>query len=384
MAEPRTAAVPRTRIRVAHLTSAHSRADVRIFLKECRSLAAAGFEVFLVVADGQGAASVEGVNIVDVGARSRSRTGRALSTARRVFAAAQRLRADICHFHDPELMPWGLLLRLAGSQVVYDAHENLPDDVLSKHYLPSAMLRPVSYIAGRLELIGSKRLNAVVAATPDILQRFQATPTLAAGVYNFPLAAELLSMGEWDSRCAQACYVGGISANRGIREIAAAADRCQTRIILAGPFWDGLTYDQASALPGWSRVEYRGVIPRAGVAEVMARSRVGIVTLLPTASHLNSLPTKLFEYMSAGLAVVASNFALWREIVAETGSGLCVDPRDPAAIAEAIDRLAGDTQFGAECGRNGVRAVAGRFNWATQAQKLLALYEQLQRRRKQS
>lgn len=371
-------------MRVAHLTSAHARNDVRIFLKECRSLAAAGFDVTLIVADGRGAAVVDGVSVVDVGARSGGRVGRALGTAARVFAAAQRLHADICHFHDPELLPWGLLLRAAGARVVYDAHENLPDDVLSKHYLPRVLLKPLSLIIGRCELLGARGMNGIVAATPDILQRFQRLPTLTAGIYNFPLDTELLQDGNWEGRQAQACYIGGISVNRGVRELAAAATRCQTKIVLAGPLWDGLTAQQAAGLEGWERIEYRGVIPRQEVADLMGRSRVGIVTFLPTVSHVNALPNKLFEYMSAGIPVVASDFPQWREIVTTSGAGLCVDPTDPRAIAAAVDRLAGDPVFGAQCGRNGARAVAEQFNWSTQARKLLALYQRLQSHRKES
>ena len=369
------------RVRVAHLTSVHARRDTRIFLKECRSLVAADFEVFLIVADGEGPAVVDGVQIVDVGLRAPRRAARALVTAAHVFAAAQRVRADIYHFHDPELLPWGLLLRLSGKRVVYDAHEHLPHDVLSKRYLPAGLLKPISLIAGSCELLAARGLSAVVAATPDILQRFQGSPLASIGVYNFPLTEELLSGGDWNDRQVQACYVGGISLNRGVREVAAAAGLCRARIVLAGPLWDGLTQEQLAAMPGWSRINYRGVLSRTGVADVMASSRVGIVTLLPTTSHLNSLPTKLFEYMSAGMAVVASDFPLWRKIVSETGSGLCIDPTDPAAIATAVDRLVSDTEFGAACGRNGARAVTTEFNWSAQASKLLQLYRQLQPQR---
>ena len=92
----------------------------------------------------------------------------------------------------------------------------------------------------------------------------------------------------------------------------------------------------------------------------------------------------MFEYMSAGVPIVASDFSLWREIVVGTGSGLCVDPADPAAIAAAIDRLAGDAELGVRCGTNGARAIAGEFNWSAQARKLLKLYGHLQRQRKES
>ena len=373
-------------VRVAHLTSAHSRGDVRIFLKECRSLAAAGFEVFLIVADGQGPALIDGVHIVDVGAKAGGRASRALRTAARVFAVARQLRADICHFHDPELLPWGLLLRLTGARVVYDAHEHVAHDILTKHYLPlpAALLRPLSFIVGRCELLAARGMNAIVAATPEILERFSKLPALSAGIYNFPLTEELLHNGSWDSRPQQACYIGGISVNRGVREMVAAAERCRTRIVLAGPLWDGLTADQACALPGWERIHYRGVISRHQVADLMGSSRVGIVTFLPVVNHVNALPNKLFEYMSAGLPVVASDFPLWRQIVTETGSGLCVDPSDPAAIAEAVDRLAGDAEFAAACGRNGARAVAGEFNWSAQAGRLVGLYQNLQQQREQT
>jgi len=373
-------------VRVAHLTSAHARSDVRIFLKECRSLAAAGFEVFLIVADGQGPALVDGVHVVDVGPRSGGRASRALLTAARVFAAAQHLRADICHFHDPELLPWGLLLRLSGAKVVYDAHEHVAHDILTKHYLPlpGALLRPLSLVVGRCELLGARGLDAIVAATPEILERFRRLPALSEGIYNFPLGEELLRSGGWDSRRLQACYIGGISINRGVREIVQAAAHCRTRIVLAGPLWDGLTAQQAAALPGWSHVSYRGVLPRAEVADVMGGSRVGIVTFLPVVNHVNALPNKLFEYMSAGIPVVASDFPLWREIVTATGSGLCVDPCDPLAIAQAVDRLAGDEEFGEACGRNGARAVAGEFNWSAQATKLIHLYEHLQQQRRRA
>ena len=116
----------------------------------------------------------------------------------------------------------------------------------------------------------------------------------------------------------------------------------------------------------------------------LGRSRVGLVTLLPTPAHLKTLPIKMFEYMSAGVPIVASDFPLWREIVVGTGSGLCVDPTDPAAIAAAVDRLAEDAELGVACRRNGVRAVAGEFNWSAQARNLLKLYEHLQRQRKES
>ncbi len=364
-------------LRIAHLTSAHSRNDVRVFLKECRSLAKLGHEVTLVVIDGRGSSSVDGVRVVDAGRRAGHRLGRAISGAARVFMAARRLRSDLYHIHDPELIPWGLLLRATGAKVIYDAHEHVPEDILSKHYLPAPLVKPLARVLGAFELGAAKRMSGVVAATPHIADRFRARCRMVEGVYNFPLADELARAAPWQARARQACYVGGVSVNRGIREVAQAARLCRSKVVVAGPLWDGLDPQKVAEIPGWGQLCYVGQLSREKVADVMAQSRVGVVTFLAIESHRNALPNKLFEYMSAGIPVVASNFPLWREIVDETGSGLCVDPGDPEAIAAAIDELVENETLARQCGANGIKAVAGKFNWGTQERKLSQLYDRV-------
>jgi glycosyltransferase involved in cell wall biosynthesis len=364
-------------MKVVHMTSVHARNDVRILLKECASLQSAGHDVRLLVADGQGDGTASSVRIIDVGLRSRRRLARASLTGWRMYRAARRQRADVYHLHDPELLPWAVLLRMAGYRVVYDAHEHLADDILAKPYLSAWMMRMLVATAAPGELFMARRMSAVVAATPAILKRFSERARISVGVYNFPLEHELTRGGAWSYRKPQACYVGGVSVSRGVRELIMAAQFARTRIVIAGPLWDGLTEQTLSSVPGWNKVSYVGSLGRQVVGELMASSRVGLVTFLPTRSHVDSMPNKLFEYMSAGIPVVASNFPLWQSVVDRTGSGLCIDPTDPQAIAEAIDRLAEDDEFAARCGRNGMRAVTETYNWNGQAAKLIALYGQL-------
>jgi glycosyltransferase involved in cell wall biosynthesis len=364
-------------MKVVHMTSVHARDDVRILLKECASLQAAGHDVGLLVADGQGDGSMRGVRITDVGLRKPRRLARALRTGANMYVAARRQRADVYHLHDPELLPWALLLRIAGHRVVYDAHEHLADDILGKPYLSTWMMRVLLATAAPSELFMARRMSAVVAATPAILERFAGRARISIGVYNFPLEHELMRDGAWGERKAQACYVGGVSISRGITELIMAAKFARTRIVIAGPLWDGLTVERLSSIPGWNSVLYVRSLGRQAVGELMASSRVGVVTFLPTRNHVDSMPNKLFEYMSAGIPVVASNFPLWKSVIEQTGSGLCIDPTDPKAIAAAIDTLAADDELAARCGRNGVRAVTETFNWNGQASKLVALYGQL-------
>src|SRR4249919_2675176 len=96
--------------RVVHLTSVHRPDDVRIFRKECRTLAAAGYEVVLV-ASGAGGSTVDGVRFHPI-KRSSSRAARLVLGWGRILAAALSERGALYHLHDPELLPVGLMLRL--------------------------------------------------------------------------------------------------------------------------------------------------------------------------------------------------------------------------------------------------------------------------------
>ncbi|MGH8855476.1 MAG: glycosyltransferase, partial [Telluria sp.] len=172
------------------------------------------------------------------------------------------------------------------------------------------------------------------------------------------------------------CYVGSISAIRGVRELvrACALLRTPARLALAGGFAEPALEAEVKGLPGWDRVDPLGHLDRSGVAGVMARAFAGLVTLLPTASYREALPVKMFEYMAAGIPVIASDFPLWRTIVEGSRCGLCVDPGNPTAIAAAIDQLASHPHLASEMGANGRRAVFERFNWDKEADKLIAFY----------
>ncbi|MCE8024795.1 MULTISPECIES: glycosyltransferase family 4 protein [Halomonadaceae] len=372
-------------MKVVHLTSAHPRFDTRIFHKQCRSLAAAGYSVTLVVADGEGDEERDGVSIVDVG-KLPGRLNRVVKTTQRVLEQARQLDADIYHLHDPELMPVGRRLKRQGKCVVYDAHEDLPRQMLAKHYLNKFTRHVLSRGVETYQRRVCRHFDAVVAATPYIRDRFEEFHPQVVDVNNFPMQGEL--DGAPDARLTSAvgeapavCYVGGIAEVRGIRELVRAMERVEQecRLQLAGDFKQLSLEQEVMTYAGWARVEAHGYLDRAGVRRVMAGSIAGLVTLHPIINYLDALPVKMFEYMSAGLPVIASDFPLWREIVEGSDCGICVDPLDPEAIAEAIDFIVTHPERAREMGRNGQRAVAERYNWQQEERKLLDTYLTLSR-----
>lgn len=363
-------------IHIAHLTSAHPRFDTRIFLKQCRSLARAGYEVALVVADGMGDEVREEVAIHDVGAPS-GRLDRMRNVTRRVLAKAVQLDAYVYHLHDPELLPVGLKLKKLGKLVIFDAHEDVPKQLMGKPYLNPLSRWSLSRVFASYEAWACHRLDGIIAATPFIRDKFLASNPNTVDINNFPLLGELTA-GEidWSRKQHQVAYVGGIARIRGILEVVAAVaqTRSDVRLQLVGKFSEVEAERQARASPGWSRTDALGFLDREGVRDVLQRAVAGLVTFLPMPNHIDAQPNKMFEYMSAGVPVIASHFPLWREIVEGNQCGLCVDPLQPAEISQAMDHLLSHPQEAEQMGRNGQKAVQERYNWGIEEKKLLAFY----------
>ncbi|WP_368559889.1 glycosyltransferase family 4 protein [Acinetobacter indicus] len=364
---------------IAHLTSVHPRNDIRIYHKQLTSLSKK-FECFLITADGFGNNIDENnINIVDIG-KPISRLDRMRNAPKKVLEAALKINADIYHLHDPELLQIALKLKKAGKKVIFDAHEDLPKQVLSKPYLNSFNAHIISFIVKYYEKYVCSKLDAVVTATPTIRDKFAKFCPNVIDINNYPLLGELTPLDkDWSKIQNEIAYVGGIAKIRGIEQVVDAFSLLKTnaKLNLVGTCKEKTTTEIINKKNGWNSVNALGQLNREQVREVLQKSIAGLVTFLPVPNHIDAQPNKMFEYMSAGIPVIGSNYPLWKSIIEGNNCGICVDPEHPQEIANAIDRLVNDKTLAEQMGKNGIKAVNEKYNWSIEETKLFQLYEEL-------
>ena len=366
-------------IKICHLTSAHPRTDSRIFLKMCSALASHGFEVNLVVADGLGNSYNNNVKIVDTGRCLRGRLCRMTKGVIGVYRAAVKLNADVYHLHDPELITIGLLLKFRGKKVIFDSHEDVQAQMLFKPYLNRFTSSIIANIYRAFEILACSQFDGIVVATEKIESRFKSINKNIAVIRNYPIISEFQNQIEFSDKNKSICYAGGIYAERGITEICSALTfvHAEVSFALCGVCPDQEYMSMLERLPSWGRVKFLGNLNRKELADFYGNSMVGMVTFHPLPNHTESLPTKLFEYMSAGLPVIASNFPLWNEIIEREQCGLCVDPLNPSSIASAIQYMMSNSAEAKKMGDRGRQAVINKYNWQVEEKNLLAFYNQV-------
>ncbi|GBD39780.1 Spore coat protein SA [bacterium HR37] len=355
------------------ITTVHSPFDVRIFHKQARSLVKAGYRVTLIAPHDR-CEVVEGIKIISL-PRSRNRIARMLT----IFVACKLAlyqRADTYHFHDPELIFTGLILKLLGKKVIYDVHEDYPRQVIMKDWIPALLRRPVSIFISIIEYIVGRIFDGVVVATDFIAERFPASKTVI--VRNFPSIEYFKEPMDCSRKYLErpiAIYAGGLTRLRGIRQIVEAFSLLkEIELWLVGKFEDH-AFRNEIVLKATPNVKILGFKPFEEVVQLYKKSSIGLVCLLPTANYLESLPIKLFEYMAAGLPVVASNFPLWAEFV--EGCGVLVNPEDPQDIANGVRKILSNPETLQKMGETGRRKFLETYNWEQEFPKLLELYARL-------
>ncbi|MFB0517190.1 MAG: glycosyltransferase family 4 protein [Candidatus Neomarinimicrobiota bacterium] len=368
--------------KVLMVSSVHRWNDVRIYYKEALSLAKVT-NVHLIavqvpstptIPDGLVSVELLPVNSSSQGAGAKS-LGLRFRHIGLVMKAALQQRFDVFHFHDPELLPAGWLAKVRGKKVIYDIHEDYPAQILNKQWINKLLRKPLSKLFLIFENTFAKKLDLLITAGPLLNERFKKINPMTEIIHNFPLANELFTKTEWQERKNEICFIGGITRIRGLLEVLKALEKIEDVVLnLAGKYFSQAYREELMKCKGWYKVKEWDWVERDVVAEILSISKIGILTYLPCPNHGDLRATKMFEYMSAGIPVVASNFRAWKNVIEKYNCGICVDPKDPDEIARAIELLLRNDHIANEMGENGRKVIESLFNWENEEKKLVKVY----------
>jgi len=367
---------------ICHVTTVHPRDDVRIFFKECLSLVELTENpVTLLVADGKGSKCSDGVEIVDVGKPGFGRVGRAVLGNVRIWRALRSLKPDVVHLHDPELLFLGAFLHARKRVVVYDMHEDLPKQILTKEWLPKYARGFISWLVSFSERVVLPWLPVVFAELS--YKRDYPWIRNSEVVLNLPRLDFLNSVEVIAYKRKTIGYIGGVSQQRGaivtLEAMRALREEgFDMEFLCIGevdPEIKGNDLFLLAQREGWARFTGR-VIPTDGW-KLLSGCVLGLAILAPSPNYLDSYPTKIFEYMALGMPVIVSDFPLYREIVESSGCGLWVDPLNLKAVCSAIRWLLQHPLESMLMGQRGRKAVNEKYSWGREAEKLVAFYRRL-------
>lgn len=364
---------------IIKLASAHVPFDTRIFQKEARSLAKAGHRVTLIVPHNKYEIT-ESIQIVPVDLPQNGKE-RLTKTLYALFKKAVKQNKEaIIHFHDSEWVVYALILSIMGRRVVYDAHEDTPRQMMYQHWIPAFLRKPMSLMYFLLEKLGGWLFDHIIVAEPVIGRYFPAKKTTL--IRNFPIVNEQgIEETPYARRDNNVVYVGGITEARGAKTMIKALETCKSthfRFVLGGRFHPPKLEETLKQYEGWNRVDYKGRLSRKEVAEVLNNARVGIIIPEPNPRYTTNYPVKLFEYMEAGIPVVASREGISSRFVEEAGCGILTDPLSAEEVGEAIDYLLNNPREAEAMGKRGKEAILKKYNWAMEEKKLLRLYKELE------
>jgi len=377
--------------RVLHLDTVHPWDDVRIYHKECRSLAQSGYEVHLIACPSVQPPSSDGLVRVKILPRAKSRFGRlpAQFQALRIFLHS---RPDIVHFHSPELVPLMLAVKFLypSCKVVFDMHENVVVLPETRRVGPPALRGLLRLGLRGLLRLAERTFDAIIIAE-ESYQRLLRVPGVV--VRNYPIVPSLSSTTPRHKKQRNGepplklVYFGSVSECRGLRIMLEALRllrnwRLPVHLDVLGPFAAKTDRDLALGFRAEHHLDNAvsfsdGRIPHEEGLRRIAAADIGLCVLQPDPNYVESLPTKLFEYMKMGVPAIVSDFPLWRAIVQDADCGIAVDPTDYETLARAIASLAEDLPRRLRLGENGRRAVLDKYNWESEARRLLDLYEDL-------
>ena len=368
-------------MRIIHLTSVHNWNDDRIFHKECKTLSNQGYDVVLIaVADKE--MTVDGIRIIPL-PRIGNKIKRMFVNSFLIMKQSIKVNGNIYHFHDPELVFIGLILRVIGKHVIYDIHENIVEVIKGRSYWSNNIKKWLPTLAGMIEKWASQFFHLVIAG--NFLDERYPNATKLLNYSNL-IKTEFNNEKKLtiDQGKKGLVYTGFVTERRGALIYADIAKNMpEVPLHLIGEVRPLELLERLTKIAGANTnliIDGKGnfVDPIRKDNLVRNGNWFAALCIFPySIQYLNTEPTKFFDYMSYGIPIVCSNFPVWKDFIEKEQCGLTVDPGDIDDIRDKINYLSNNIEAGIKMGENGRKAVNEKYNWNNESKKLIELYNNI-------
>lgn len=372
--------VLKEKTKICHLSTVHLPFDTRVFYRECISLTKV-YDVYLV---GNYCEDKEanGVHIKAITPYS-SRFKRIFINIPRVLFKAFSIHARLYHIHDPELIPVGIILRLAGKKVIYDIHENYSQVIKLKQWVPFPSLAIAAYKV--VEWIGLKMFSGIILSEDSYKKLYPKTNTVT--IHNFAFTDELKKFRVPQRHLLphRLFYMGSLDELYCIMEMIEAVAILNKRgLDLPCILMGSMSKDIRARLENNSiyasvkhLIEFKPYVKSAEGYAFSVNATIGLCLVNKNANSYESYPRKMFEYMSIGLPFITSDFPLYKNVAEKHQCGVCVNPSSPTEIAADIEKMILDVNKRELMALNGIKAAEEHFDWKNEEVKLLDLYRNI-------
>lgn len=296
--------------------------------------------------------------------------------------AIQEVDASIYHASDLYTLPaQAEAVKRNKGKLVYDARELYP-------HVASTTGRPwIRWFWQALEWRYTRRADLISTVSPSIANRMVSTYRIKPPVvlYNVPEYQKVdpsTIIRDTLGLPADACIVlhqGNVQKDRGCFVLAEAMKQVNDAVLVflgGGPLRDQLKeYVEREGLG--SRVRFIRRVDPSVLLEYTASADIGVTLLEDTCmNHRFALPNKLFEYMMAGLPVLASDLPEIRRVIQQFKTGELVDPGEVDDVAKGLIKLVSNSKLRQVYARN-TSHVFETFSWEQASQEFVTRYKEL-------
>jgi glycosyltransferase involved in cell wall biosynthesis len=298
-----------------------------------------------------------------------------------------RTRYDVIHVHNmPDFLAFTALIpRLLGAKVILDVHDPMPEFFRSKFRVSSdsgavRVMRLQERLSGGLA-------HAVIAASPrfkESLVRRGIPECKVTTIMNFP-DKTIFDRERYPQKDREPgdpfvlLYPGTIAPRYGldvaIRAISLLKPKIPNiRFVLAGMQVEyvNVLHRLAAELGVSELVQMRPSVPHSEVARLMSDAHVGLYPALSDPHMRIAVPTKVLEYATMGLPIVASRLEILEDIFSDSEL-LFFTPGEPRELADCILRLYEEPDLTTRLWESLNRGFGCKYSWESERKKYLDL-----------